>query len=217
MNDLPVGDLGQKVRYYVTLPSYKTSHGFPKSLPAYTNGRARLLTTEELTQKIKVTFAPDRKALRPEYFVKGSEIHGGLAYLILGLDELQQNNLAEGLIAKELDVNSVKVIVYDIIFVTSPYQKEGHMPKLIDIARLVERNEKSDEYHPNVAILRTKSDYAHRQYLKKSDKWDEVLGFKVHGFGFLNADGTEKFDGAKDLFDQSALKLASNPENFFQI
>ena len=216
MNDVYSGGLGQKVQYYVALPSYKTAHAFPESLPVYTNGQPRLLTTGELRQKIDVAFAPDRRALNPDYFVKGSEIHGGLAYLVLGLDELQQNNLAEGLIAKELDVNGIRVVVYDIIFVTPSYQGKGHMPKMIDIARLVKRNEKSDAY-PNVAILRTKSDYAHKQYSKKSDKWDEVLGFKVHGFGFLNADGTEKFDGAKDLFDQSALKLASKAENFFQI
>ena len=45
----------------------------------------------------------------------------------------------------------------------------------------------------------------------------EVKGFKDHPFVFFNKDGTEKFDGAKALFDKSAIALASRPENFYII
>ena len=170
MNDANTGNgLAQKVGYYVALPSYKTSHGFPESLPVYTNKRSKPLTTGKLTEKINAAFLPDGKALRPEYFIKGSEIHGNLAHLVLGLDEKQDYNLASGLIAKEVEINGIKVVVYDIIFVTPPYQRQGHMPKLVEIAGLVEPSEKSKNRQPNVAILRTKSGYAHAQYSKISD------------------------------------------------
>lgn len=218
------GGLAQRVKYYVTLPSYKTSHGFPERLPAYDNGKPMPFSTDELALKINWAFAEDSKVLRSEYFARGSEINGDLAFLVLGLDEAKSYDLAEGLIAKEIELNGVKIVVYDIIFVTPPYRRQGHMPKMICIANQVKPDDKGNK-QPSVAILRTKKDYAHKQYKKISDINDsdvdelggKMSGFKIHGFDFFNKDGSPNFDNAQALFVESALYLASRPENFYLI
>ncbi len=208
MSDNQFPDLAQRVKLYATLPSYKSASGFPETLPAYTNGRPKIIKIGELELKIDVSFLGDGKILRPEYFQKGSEFYPGkLSHFIFGLDELQNNELAMGLIATEMAVDGKVVTVYDKIFVTPRYQGKGHMPRMVAASMEI--------FKPKIVLLKTKSEHAHNQYSKlNGDYWEEINGFKVHGYGFFNSDGTEKFEGAKKLFEEAALKLSLKPESF---
>lgn len=209
MKDSPMADLGQRVRLYATLPSYKSSSGFPENLSYYVNCVPRPLTTDEIKAAIDASFLVYGKMLDPAYFDKKSNLHPGkLDHFIFGLDELA-NELATGLVASLMTVDGKKIIVYDKIFVIPPYQRQGFMPAMVRASKEI--------FGRNAAILRTKGDHAHHQYSKISDHNSEMNGYKVHGFEFLSEDGSEKFDGAKQLFDKAATQLTSQPESFNRI
>ena len=192
-------------------------------MPIYGNGRPPAFSVGDLGQKINASFAADRKALRPEYFIPGSELSGSLAFLVLGIDESQGIELVEGLIAKEMEVNGVKVVVFDIVFVTPPYRSQGHMPAMVNIANAVYNKENDAKKQPRVSVLRTKNGYAHTQYSRLSDIDDSQMpglaqsinGYRIHGFKFLE-NGRERFQGAHELFEASAKRLAKNPDNFYK-